>query len=544
MANITLKRNFESSLTEPMWNETTWEIAVYLSSPPSSQMWFLLIDPWLVTQESIFHHRVVWNIAYVYWVNRDVAQLHLDNARVVLSNSIDYLNYCIGQSQEQTYTFKKSATDLIVKWWNFFISSNYVVIDDLDTSSWLPNKTLISWATNYIYIKDYDYFISTDILPTLYRIAVVTMSWPSIQNITKMNTYSVWTQWIQWETWDEWIQWPQWDQLILRNSWWQIQWKVDAEWSEWANLYTVAEITWADWAEIEMQVDQSGTWIQWKLITDIAWTNLITTQSLKGQQWNPWDIWNPWLNWQTIADIKPIWTSTKTFSDIDQTVTITESSWYYTLYWESSIKKYTDADEIYMEQEATWTYVDWWTISYTSIGWETLTDNLFVDETWWVTFTGKPAYLEWDTNEFKNANVFNKPVAFKSNVSFPYAEIILAWWDWLKFDAYFWSKQYKNITNWMSVTAWWVFHLDFYRLVPWETYSFVINNNSWWDITINAWTIYNSSTLSNIYSLGWTKINWWTTNNTIWVWTHLFVCEAFSTAVHISYWWESKLIVN
>ena len=77
-------------------------------------MGYLLLEPCTIREESIFYHRRVGNTVYCYGVNRDNPVEHLATAVVYMANSIDYMNYIIGQTYEQTFIYKKSIYDVII----------------------------------------------------------------------------------------------------------------------------------------------------------------------------------------------------------------------------------------------------------------------------------------------------------------------------------------------------------------------------------------------------------------------------------------------
>ena len=119
-----------------------------------------------------------------------------------MANSIDYMNHLIDQSYEQTLIYKKSLSDIIVTGWSFYILWQNIIIPDIDTSLLVLNQKLFANATNFIYIKNGAYYITTIVDATLFHVATVVTALSGIINsIEKVNTVSigtVWPQGIQW----------------------------------------------------------------------------------------------------------------------------------------------------------------------------------------------------------------------------------------------------------------------------------------------------------------------------------------------------------
>ena len=523
MTNVILKRNYESTITEPLGNETTWEIPVYLSVPPDSQMWFLIIEPWVLWQEeSIFHHKVIWNVAYVYWINRTNPVLHSDNARVVLSNSIDYLNYAIWQTNEQTYIYKKDTQNIVCKWGSFYIWSNYVILQDLDTQDALPLKSLIAGSLNYIYIKDYDYYISTTVEAWLFLVATIDVSiWWIVGAINKMNTYSIWTKW---EQWVEWIQWIPWYPLILRQSSWYMQWALDNWTPVWENLVALIDIQWPEWESANFQVDLTWTWLQYKFPSDLSWTNIIAMSELKWDKWDPWDIWNPWPEWQQISEnttLKSWWLVEIVWWN---SVKITQDSGLYTMYTTSWITSYSVWDEALLSKALTWTfdtpvmtYEDWMTVNWT---------------TWLISFTWHPAYADKD-NTFTWITTFNWPAMFNSDVTFPPATMSVITNN-IIFD---WSKSRKQVVTLSDTNP---KTISFVNMKTWGNFEFAIITTG--STTLSKWTVSASGDIVNISTLrdpaspatDWLPLTMTGPD------VYIFVWDVYNTAVHLSVSWVSR----
>jgi len=532
MSNVILKRNFESWLTEPLANDSTWEIAIHLNVAPDSQIWFLMIEPWVEwKEEHIPHHRVIGNVAYVYWVNRSNPVSHLVNARVVLSNTIDYLNYTIGQINEQTFIFKKSTQHLICKWGYFYIWSQSVVIPDLDTSSLTVWKTLVAWSRNYLYLKDYDYFLTTTQEAWLFLIATIDTSvWWVIQDINKVNSFSVWEKW---EPWTPWVQWPQWYNLILRQDSWYLQWALD-DWSpNWNNVVALTDIEWPMWESATFRVDPTWTYMQYKFPSDVSWTNIVEMSTLKWVKWDPWSIWATW-NTQTIVDVvkKPDW-STVTYDDDEFWVKITNTDWTYILYtatWNthpfslaSWVYNYDWSDNsLWWNQLVEWTYSAI-THTITYVNWTTI--NWW---TWDLQLTDANLVYRNESNTFEawKLQIFNWDVLFNWRVSFLYNAMTLVWND-IIFD---WSKAPKQyISLWDTVWK----TISFKNLIQWTNYVFCIITD--WETILSRWTVTLSTPITKIYtsrdradpSTDWLPIT--LTGPDV----NIFISETYNTAIHL-----------
>lgn len=182
-----LQKNYKANLTSTLASTNSWEIEVRLNIAPVSETGFLLFEPWVAwKEETCYYHRISWTYAYIYWVNRDNPTTHAIWSSVMLSNSIDTLNYLLDFISQAPYIFKKTTTDIIIKWWQFYINNVLVTINDIDTSVDIENKVLIPNKTNYITIKDNDYFINDVYNATLYPIADIVVDWSwVIISITK-----------------------------------------------------------------------------------------------------------------------------------------------------------------------------------------------------------------------------------------------------------------------------------------------------------------------------------------------------------------------
>ena len=97
MNNVFLKRNYTWYITDPIPTDIVWEFELSLSVSTDSSMWYLLVEPWTVKEETIFYHRSSGSTVWFYQANRSANYSHDDNSQVLLVNSIDYMNYILWQ---------------------------------------------------------------------------------------------------------------------------------------------------------------------------------------------------------------------------------------------------------------------------------------------------------------------------------------------------------------------------------------------------------------------------------------------------------------
>lgn len=83
---------------------------------------------------------------------------------MLFSNSIDYLNYVIDQSNQQGYVYRKDTQNVVVVGGTFFSEGTNQEVPDLDTSLGIPGKTLILGTTNYLYFEVDDYVITDTVI--------------------------------------------------------------------------------------------------------------------------------------------------------------------------------------------------------------------------------------------------------------------------------------------------------------------------------------------------------------------------------------------
>lgn len=247
----------------------------------------------------------------------------------------------------------------------------------------------------------------------------------------------------------------------------------------------------------------------------MTWTDLSPILNFWIPKGSTWDIWVPGVDWQNVEEIQtlPAWA---TVEIVWNTIVITLSSWVYTIYSELWIWTYSADDELMTWQDRTWvfdtpimTYSDWMEVNWI---------------TWAVSFTGKIAYLN-QNNVFEASNTFQSDTTFEWRTSFRYYTQSTAS-NTLTFDARNWMKQAIEITWAGSKT------LTFDYLLPGATYTLAVINHSGSSITFTKWNNpTNSDTVVSHYKIGSQVYPITMLNNEV----HIFVFEAFSTAIHWSY---------
>ena len=109
-----------------------------------------------------------------------------------MANSIDYMNYIISQTYEQTFIYKKNASHVIITGGSFYIDGVNVIFGEVDTSAAVLNKSLIANSNNYVYIKNGDYYITATEDTTLMLVAnIITALDGTITSILKYNTVTI-----------------------------------------------------------------------------------------------------------------------------------------------------------------------------------------------------------------------------------------------------------------------------------------------------------------------------------------------------------------
>jgi len=268
------------------------EVQFNLGIEPAWDMWYLLIDKNWANQEELFYHRKSWMAVFAYQVNRQSVVEHQAGTQVLLANSISYMNHILDMIGDHFFYYKKDLSNIVVKWWKAILEWVLYDVQDFDTS--LPGNNLTSNATNYIYLIDWVFSISTVIIPNeLLILKVVTdLSWmiTSIEKYyimplpQKGDTWATgpqgiqWPQWIQGDTWATWPQGPQWN---IGNTWPQgpqgVQGDTGPQGPQW-----IQGIQW----DTGPQGPQGNQWIQ----------------GPQGIQWIQWEKWMNWLwlyNWAT-----------------------------------------------------------------------------------------------------------------------------------------------------------------------------------------------------------------------------------------------------
>lgn len=250
MQNLFLKKDYQTYLTVLLDNTSTGEVAISLNESTESNMGYLLLEPGTPKEESIFYHRREGNVVYCYWVNRDNPVEHLVYAVVYMANSIDYMNYIISQTFEQTFIYKKSLSHVIITGGSFYTWWQTILINDVDTSIWTAGKTLFANSINYIYLKDGDYFITTTETSCFLLIwKITTLLDGTISSIIKYNTVSfgetgpIWPTGARWATGSQGIQGIQWEQGL--------QWIQGIQGIQW--------IPWVDAPNVEFQYSINGS---------------------------------------------------------------------------------------------------------------------------------------------------------------------------------------------------------------------------------------------------------------------------------------------
>ena len=184
------QKNYKANLTATLQNTNSGEVEVKLSIETLSDTWFLLFEPGTVREETCFFHRKVGTSVFIYWVNRDNPVQHIISTAVMLTNSIDGMNYIVSLFGEGGYIFKKDTFNIIVLWWNYFIDNILVVVPNIDTSVISENQNLFTNATNYIYIKNWLFYIKSIVESWLYLIwTIIVNSGGVITSIVK-NKFS------------------------------------------------------------------------------------------------------------------------------------------------------------------------------------------------------------------------------------------------------------------------------------------------------------------------------------------------------------------
>ena len=198
MSKVKLMNEYITTLHSNVSFSSTWEIAIHLNKEIESEMWFIVIDRDNdMKEERMFFHRKNGSVVYVYSVNRHSPKQHTAWANVIL----DYtwtINYLSDISFPQWYIYKIENNKAIITWWEFFINSQRVVINDL-----ILDSQFQYWVVNNIYIKDNNYYVTSEERNDMYLIWKVHVStnW-NIDDIEMIRTLSIW-DWLRQEERDK-----------------------------------------------------------------------------------------------------------------------------------------------------------------------------------------------------------------------------------------------------------------------------------------------------------------------------------------------------
>jgi len=222
-----LQKNYKTSLAAGIridWNEHEF----ILNTEPNSDRGYIFIAPGTTDEEECFYHRRVGTSVFVYEVNRWTSTYHGIWTQVFLASSVSYFNHILSKIGDAFLLYKKDVSNVYMTWGDISINWDVHSIPDLDTSLWLSDRILISNDTNYIYLYNYNWFISTgDLLAEdgyikLWEV-ITDISWL----ITSYRRYEFaslpipwkdWQQGIQGIQWPQWIQGPQWEPWVLSPS--------------------------------------------------------------------------------------------------------------------------------------------------------------------------------------------------------------------------------------------------------------------------------------------------------------------------------------
>lgn len=579
-----LQKNYKTSLTEELLATNTWEVEIKLLNESASDTGYVLIEPWVTNkEETAFFHRKSWTSVFCYWVNRDNPTTHNIWASVYLAANIDILNHLLSFIWEQWMILKKSLSNVIIKWWIFYIDSTNVTINDCDTSLLAINKILTVNSTNYIYIKDQDYFITTTQDNTLYLvwIVIVWADW-NITSITKSNIYWIWTKWEKWDKWDQWETWAKWDKWDKWDT--GTTWATGATWATWAQW-----LKWDKWDKWDTGAtwDTWEQWIQWNIWN---WIDNITRTSWDGSAWTT-DIytitytdtttdtftvynWNDWAwSWDML---KSTYDTANKNSQIAIDSEVVKLTWDQTKSWKLTL---TPSSSVWAKFNVWWVWVapsspiDWdmW-ITWSSLSVRCWTSTRVLWSTWNLTTVSQAeaeawtlTTVRWFTPErVKQAIEYN--ITWKANLSWATftwdvvvpEEAYWAGWNWsnevpTKNDIYdkietlgswwkfwwTWADWVLNISSWTttltlssdflvknyeSINISWTALLDI-TWVSWNNWAIAIIRCKW-DFTMSAWTI----------AMDWQWWQWWNWWSSWYSWNSWYQWYNNQLVVKTNYW--------
>lgn len=551
---VKLKRNYKTVLTDPVPADSTWEIEFRLWVDPASELWYLLIDPWTANEENVFYHRASGTSVFAWWENREDPKAHTAWTQVRLSNSIDYMNFLLANSFNQWFVYRKWSSNVVIMWGNFFVWSNNVFVEDVDTSLWVQWKTLIPAVTNYVYLRTPENetpFISIETAydPTAYVLAKIMMAWSVVEKIIPYRSLGVWTQWPVGLPWEQGVPWPAWvsgssakiDSISVSavNPWMPASGTSTlVPWTE--NHYVMS------FAIPRWEKGDEGIWINWRGIYSLAntyeindavsynWSSYVARVRVLPWAVLPWSDWNVWWwlamkgdKWditaappwteQTVSDntVLPQWASGTT--DWSTFVRITYADGSYDQYALSWIYKYYSDGTLAASTETVWVW--------SSGGINYADDGIFINATTFaVSYSGKPAYKNIQ-NVFEKTNTFNEDVIFKKRVSYPFNDLWLKTWNF-NFNGNAWVNQKVTID-------WWSNHVCYlWNMTPWVYVLYVYQNStSGWIVFQNVagwgWFTQNPHIVANSF------VNDWTAAAT--AWAHIFTVMSSWIAAHVTY---------
>ena len=506
-----------------VWNAMD-EFAIQVSNQLSINSWWVVLDFALpIKRDLIFFHRRDWDVIYYYRKNRDllntwaINQVHFAWSQLAIHDFANWINWLSDNTDDFGYMEKIDDNKLLVYWWDYVYNNKSVVVEDAEV-------TLNSDWVNYIYF-DYDteLFNSTLNLSTANGDVVgrVNVSSANITSIVRTSTANKWPQWITWDNWRD-IQLEKWSTHIR----WRYVWDTT-----WNDLVAIQDLQWEPWEKWDPweQWIPWEQWVPWASVVgwEFQWDDLVFTKSDLSTiviedakillKWDTWDIWEPWPWGQHLEDIilPPAWSSIFV-DEVNEFIRVTYPNWTGRIYTTSGYWDFDVNLQIISVVEVTWT---WETdrIQYPSF---------YVRKTDWAQVLDWQLAFRNQSNIFSQLNNFLWDVSFGKRVSFPYHPYAN---NSLTVDAFLWTKHK------LTFTTWWTKELVFTNVNPWANYVVAIANESWWNITLNLSSITNSWSINTFYVI-------WNTNYplTLDEWIHLFVCETFDSAIHVSYTGKSS----
>lgn len=544
---LTLQKNYKWTLNATLQNTSVGEIEIKLSIAPLSDLGFITIEPWVNgKEETIFYHRKVWTSVFVYGVNRDNPLQHIVDSAIILANSIDVFNILLDEEQAP-YIFKKSTSDVIIKGGKFYINNVLITIADVDTSVPLENKVLDPNDTNYVYIKNNDYFISQAYDATLYPVCdiIVDAGW-NITSITKHKFKDLLNA----------------SGYAPLDELWKIPFQylpaVFAAIEEYSTLWNFP-VVWEPW--ILYVVTGESLSYRWDWDSYVAMTGI-------------WDMFSgnnlsELTNMQVARDNLNVYSQIEMDTELDlkvdkaQLFEVWEDLIQWNVFYLASDNKVYKADSWYKskmdfkwiatESKIVWEFIKW-NIDQISNNHTWLTAGLdyYLDSSleWWVAW--------WITTSLRKNRVYIWKAI--STTWIDMNNILSLYWLRNIFKVPTWSKIDWNVTisvnttltkdmyyDNLTINTWIVLNPDWYKIFVWWT---LINNwtirrnwNNWWNGTwnwtftigwiwatvLNAWTLWNIPT----YASWW---NWWTAFGLWSVWWVWINYNSYSNSNWVTGW--------